>query len=123
MPWGGAPGVRSARFAGEEGDDEANNRRLLQLLEDVPAGERGARFRCVMVCLRHPEDPAPIVCEGIWEGSIARQPSGTGGFGYDPLFLPSGSNRTAAELTASDKNRRSHRGRALRRLVTALLGC
>lgn len=119
----GAPGVKSARFAGEGAGDEANNQLLLERLADVPAQDRGARFRCVMVCLRHPEDPAPVVCEGVWEGSIATQPSGSGGFGYDPLFLPAGLDRTAAMLEGPEKNRLSHRGQALRRMVAALEGC
>lgn len=116
----GLPGVRSSRFAGDDASDEDNNRRLLELLDAVPPGERTARFRCVMVCLRHPEDPAPRVCEGVWEGSIALQPSGSWGFGYDPLFLPAGSERTAAELSSEEKNRLSHRGRALVKLVERL---
>lgn len=116
----GLPGVRSSRFAGDDASDEDNNRRLLELLDAVPPGERTARFRCVMVCLRHPEDPAPRVCEGVWEGSIALQPSGSWGFGYDPLFLPAGSERTAAELSSEEKNRLSHRGRALAKLVERL---
>ena len=119
----GSPGVRSSRFAGEDADDEANNRRLLAQLEGVPETARGARFRCVMVCLRHPEDPAPIIREGVWEGRIGTRPAGTGGFGYDPLFLPSGSDRTAAELPPEEKNRLSHRGHALRKLVAALGAC
>ena len=116
----GLPGVRSSRFAGDEANDGDNNRRLLELLDGVPPRKRTARFRCVMVCLRHPEDPAPRVCEGVWEGSIALQPSGSSGFGYDPLFLPAGSDRTAAELSGEDKNRSSHRGRALAKLVEQL---
>lgn len=107
---GGAPGVRSARFAGEHADDAANNRRLLDEL--AVAGDRGARFRAVLVYLRHPDDPAPVVCEGTWEGRIATAPRGTGGFGYDPLFELS-DGRTAAELPAEEKNLLSHRGQAL----------
>ena len=117
---GGAPGVRSARYAGEAADDATNNRLLLDRLTGVAGPDRTARFRCVMVCLRHPDDPAPVICEGVWEGHIAREPSGTGGFGYDPVFLPLGSDRTAATLGAEEKNRRSHRGQALRSLVSIL---
>jgi XTP/dITP diphosphohydrolase len=117
---GGAPGVRSARFAGEDADAAANNRILLERLEAIGEAERAARFRCVMVCMRHPEDPAPIICEGAWEGRIAREPSGQGGFGYDPLFLPRGYEVSAACLSPDEKNRVSHRGRALRCLVEAL---
>lgn len=116
----GAPGVRSSRFAGEHADDAANNRLLLERMRGVPDDERGARFRCVMVSLRHPLDPAPVICEGVWEGRIARRPSGESGFGYDPLFLPDGCAGSAAMLDPEEKNRLSHRGQALRLLVTAL---
>ncbi|HET9694270.1 MAG TPA: RdgB/HAM1 family non-canonical purine NTP pyrophosphatase [Steroidobacteraceae bacterium] len=115
----GAPGIYSARYAGPGSDDQANNDKLLRELGSVPDPERTARYRCAMVYLRWPEDPAPIVAQGAWEGRIAREPRGRGGFGYDPLFLVDGST-TAAELTADDKNRRSHRGQALRALVAAL---
>jgi len=119
----GAPGVRSARFAGDDASDQENNQLLLDRLKNVAAGDRGARFRCVIVCLQHPEDPAPVVCEGVWEGAIALQPSGSGGFGYDPLFLPADATGTAAELSSADKNRLSHRGKALRQLVEMLREC
>lgn len=108
----GAPGVRSARYAGEPADDAANNRKLLAALDGRPPEERTARFRAVLVYLRHAADPAPLIVEGVWEGRIAEAPRGDGGFGYDPLFeLPDG--RTSAELPAADKNRLSHRGQAL----------
>ena len=116
----GAPGVRSARYAGEGAGDEANNARLLEALADVPDDARTARYRCAMVFLRHPDDPAPLVRQSAWEGRIVRAPRGTGGFGYDPLFLVAGDVRTAAEYTAEEKNRVSHRGRALRAPVEAL---
>jgi XTP/dITP diphosphohydrolase len=116
----GAPGVRSARFAGDECDDAANNRLLLRRLSDAPAAKRSARFRCVMVCMRHPDDPAPLICQGTWEGAIAQSASGEGGFGYDPLFVPAGQDRTAAELNADEKNSLSHRGQALRALTEFL---
>ena len=116
----GAPGIRSARYAGPGADDAANNARLLQALEAVPEAGRTARYRCAMVFLRWPEDPAPVVVQAYWKGRIARQGRGTGGFGYDPLFLVDDGARTAAELTAEDKNQRSHRGLALRGLVAAL---
>lgn len=116
----GAPGVRSSRFAGEGADDDANNRLLLERLADVPDDERGARFRCVMVCMKHPRDPAPLIHEGTWEGRIAGRVSGAGGFGYDPLFIPAGCEGSAATLEPADKNRLSHRGQALRSLVAAL---
>lgn len=112
---GGAPGVRSARYAGESADDEANNRRLLAELADVPAAGRAARFRAVLVFLRHADDPAPLIAEGVWRGRIADAPRGHGGFGYDPLFLLE-DGRSAAELSPAEKNRLSHRGRALAEL-------
>jgi XTP/dITP diphosphohydrolase len=114
---GGAPGVRSARFAGVESDDAANNNLLLERLKGVPTEDRSARFRCVMVCLRHPDDPIPLICHGTWEGRIADFPRGEGGFGYDPLFVPGTLDRTAAELSADEKNRLSHRGKALKSLT------
>jgi XTP/dITP diphosphohydrolase len=108
----GAPGVRSARFAGEPTDDTANNRLLLERLEGVPPSQRGARYRAVLVYLRRGDDPAPLIAEGTWSGRIAEAPRGDAGFGYDPLFeLADG--RTAAELPAEEKNRVSHRGQAL----------
>lgn len=116
----GEPGVYSARFAGVHADDAANNRLLLERLAGVQWDRRTARFRCVMVCLRHPADPAPVIAEGVWCGRIAEQPRGDGGFGYDPLFVPSEQNLTAAELTAAQKDRASHRGQALRGLVDEL---
>jgi XTP/dITP diphosphohydrolase len=116
----GAPGIHSARFAGSQADDAANNARLLRELENVPDAERGARYRCAMVYLRWPLDPAPVVCQASWEGRIARIPRGPGGFGYDPLFLVGDGPRTAAELDPQLKNRQSHRGQALRALVAVL---
>ena len=109
---GGAPGVRSARFAGEHGDDAENNRKLLAELADVATAGRTARYRAVLVYLRGPDDPAPIIAEGTWEGRIGEVPQGTGGFGYDPLFVL-GDGRTAAELPTEEKNLLSHRGQAL----------
>jgi XTP/dITP diphosphohydrolase len=116
----GAPGIWSARFAGPGADDAANNAKLLHDLADVPEPRRGARYRCAMVYLRWPEDPAPVIAQAAWEGRIGREPRGTGGFGYDPYFLVGEGTRTAAELTPDDKNRCSHRGQALRGLVAAL---
>ncbi|MBK6962133.1 MAG: RdgB/HAM1 family non-canonical purine NTP pyrophosphatase [Gammaproteobacteria bacterium] len=116
----GAPGVHSARFAGEGADDARNNQKLLALLRDVPAAQRGARFRCVLVYLESAADPAPLICEGVWEGRILERPHGAHGFGYDPLFLIPELGRTAAELTAAEKNALSHRGRALRALLPKL---
>ncbi len=118
----GAPGVRSARFAGPGADDAANNRLLLERLAGRPAAERGARFRCVMVFLPAADSPAPLIREATWEGRIAEAPRGDQGFGYDPLFLPHGGDGSAAELPPEVKNRLSHRGQALRALVRALTG-
>jgi XTP/dITP diphosphohydrolase len=116
---GGAPGVRSARFAGDAADDAANIARLLELL-DSPSLARSARFHCVLVALRHPEDPAPAIATGSWAGEIARARKGAHGFGYDPVFYDPALGRTAAELDAARKNRVSHRGAALRALVELL---
>lgn len=115
----GAPGIHSARYAGHHGDDQANNRKLLEALEDT--GRRSARFRCLAVFLRHATDPAPLICQGTWEGEILPAPRGSHGFGYDPLFLPTGEDRSAAELPAARKNRISHRGQALDELARHLL--
>ncbi|PWG64804.1 RdgB/HAM1 family non-canonical purine NTP pyrophosphatase [Sediminicurvatus halobius] len=117
---GGAPGVHSARWAGEDADDAANNARLQDELLDVPEAERSARFRCVAVYLRHAADPAPLIAEGVWPGRVLEQPRGGHGFGYDPHFLVPELDRTAAELDAATKNRLSHRGQALQRLREAL---
>ena len=116
---GGAPGVHSARYAGDCGD-AANIRKLLTELQDVPTARRGARFICVAVLLRHPDDPLPLICEGRWEGVIASAPRGEEGFGYDPVFLPRGDTRSAAELPAAEKNRLSHRGHAFNALLARL---
>ena len=117
---GGEPGVHSARFAGIHGDDQANNALLLERLAQVPGSGRSGRFRCVVVSLAHAADPAPLICEGIWEGRIADHPRGGGGFGYDPLFVPRGMSMTSAELSPAEKNRLSHRAQALRKLIERL---
>ena len=116
----GAPGIRSARYAGPGADDASNNARLLAELDTVPDAGRGARYRCAMVYLRGPLDASPVICQASWEGRIARLPRGSGGFGYDPLFLVGEGQTTAAELGPERKNRESHRGQALRALVAAL---
>ena len=100
----------------------AHVRRLLLELENVADDRRTARYRCAMAYLRWPSDPAPIVCQASWDGRIGRGPRGSGGFGYDPLFIVAGSARTAAEFDPAEKNRVSHRGLALRALVAALGG-
>jgi XTP/dITP diphosphohydrolase len=117
---GGRPGVWSARFAGEGSSDEQNLRQLLAELYEVPDGFRQARYQCVIVWVRAPSDPVPLVAQGTWEGSIAHTPRGRGGFGYDPVFLPAGEHRTAAELSSIEKNSLSHRGKALRALIAML---
>ena len=106
---GGAPGIYSARYSGE--GDAGNNRKLLAALENVQ--DRRAYYVCLIVYLRHADDPLPIIAQGLWHGTIAREPRGDGGFGYDPLFVPAGDSRTAAEYSAAEKNSISHRARAL----------
>lgn len=118
----GAPGIYSARYAGPDADDAANNARLLQALAEKPDAERSARYQCVMVYMRHAEDPTPIICQASWDGYVLREPRGSGGFGYDPLFFLPDLGCTAAELDLAAKNRVSHRGQALRKLVEALRG-
>ena len=106
---GGAPGIYSARYSGE--GDDGNNRKLLAALENV--ADRRAYFVCLIVYLRHADDPLPLVAQGLWHGTIAREPRGNGGFGYDPIFIPASDTRTAAEYTADEKNAFSHRAKAL----------
>ena len=116
----GAPGVHSARYSGVDATDEENREFLLAALAGVPADQRTARFHSVVVYLRHAKDPIPIICHGHWSGTIALKPRGSGGFGYDSLFLADGCSQTAAELTADKKNSLSHRAQALVSLVGAL---
>jgi XTP/dITP diphosphohydrolase len=117
---GGAPGLYSARYSGPGAGDADNNRKLLAALAGVPAAERGAHYVCVLVLLRHPGDPDPVVADGRWHGMIAETPQGSGGFGYDPLFLPDTSGCTASELAAAEKSRLSHRATALAALLARL---
>lgn len=116
----GAPGIYSARFAGKGASDEDNLQKLLEELKDVPEEKRSARFQCLMVYLRHADDPTPLICQGTWEGRILFQPRGSGGFGYDPVFYVPTHDCASAELVPEEKNRLSHRGQALRKLVVAL---
>jgi|SRR5690606_12204751 XTP/dITP diphosphohydrolase len=116
----GAPGVHSARYAGAGADDAANVAKLLAALAPVPDARRRARFRCVMVYLRHAADPAPVIAQGTWAGRIGHAVRGQNGFGYDPVFVVPECGCTAAELPPEVKNRLSHRGQALRALVAAL---
>ena len=116
----GQPGIYSARYAGPEADDEANNRKLLRALEGVAPEYRGAHFYCAMACLRHAEDPAPVIAIGSWSGVILDRPRGAGGFGYDPLFWLPSKECTSAELPADEKNWLSHRGQALAALLAQM---
>jgi len=118
----GAPGIYSARYAGPNASDTENLEKLLGMLKDVPEEKRGARFQCVLVYLRHALDPTPLICQGTWEGRILTAPRGTSGFGYDPVFFVPTHACSAAELPADTKNALSHRGQALRQLLTALPG-
>ncbi len=118
----GAPGIYSARFAGPNASDADNNAHLLAALDGVAEAKRTARYQCVMVYLRHADDPTPLICQGTWEGRIIASPRGTGGFGYDPLFWIDALSCTAAELAAEQKHAISHRGQALRGLAAAFTG-
>ncbi len=113
----GEPGIHSARYAG---DDESNIQRLLRELDGVPEDRRTARFQCVMVYIRHANDPVPIITQGVWEGKILPAEQGEGGFGYDPVFYVPERGCSAAELSAEDKNSLSHRGKALRQMLVLL---
>jgi XTP/dITP diphosphohydrolase len=117
---GGRPGVWSARYAGESASDAGNNARLLRELFAVPAAQRTARYRCVLVMVRAADDASPLIADGSWEGHIATEPAGCGGFGYDPLFVPAGQSVSAAQLSPELKNSLSHRGRALASLLQQL---
>ena len=119
---GGAPGIRSARYAGDGASDADNLARLLDALAGIEPPDRGAAFVCALVYLRHAHDPCPIVCEGVWRGRILDAPRGDGGFGYDPVFFVETLGRTAAELSRAEKNAVSHRGLALARLLERLTG-
>ena len=117
----GAPGIYSARFAGEGSSDEENLLKLLREMKDIPEAQRSARFQCLMVYMRHAEDPTPVICQGTWEGRILTAPRGENGFGYDPVFFVPEQNCSSAELDAATKNSLSHRGKALQQLVKRLL--
>jgi XTP/dITP diphosphohydrolase len=117
---GGRPGVYSARYAGEGATDLANLQKMLDELRGVPVERRSARYQCVIAFVRTADDPTPLLAQGAWEGRILTQPRGTGGFGYDPIFQPAGLEASAAELSAEEKNARSHRGEAIRALARLL---
>jgi XTP/dITP diphosphohydrolase len=117
---GGDPGIYSARYAGPNADDALNNAKLLNALRGVSREHRRARYRCALVFVDGPGDPAPLIAEGVWEGLILESPHGEGGFGYDPYFWLPDLKLTAAQLDMADKNRRSHRGIALRSMLAQL---
>ncbi len=116
----GAPGIHSARYAGAQAGDIDNLNKLLEAMQHVPDAQRSARYRCALVYVRNAQDSAPVICEASWEGSITRVPAGTGGFGYDPIFWLPEQRCTAAEISAELKNRLSHRGQALKKLLESL---
>jgi XTP/dITP diphosphohydrolase len=117
---GGRPGIYSARYAGEGASDQANLHKMLDEMRGVPAPQRTARYQCVVAFVSTATDSAPILATGTWEGTLIGEPRGLGGFGYDPIFVPRGFDRTAAELDPREKNSLSHRGQALHALVTQL---
>lgn len=116
----GAPGIYSARYAGAGASDGANVTKLLRELAGVPEERRAARFQCLIVYLRHALDPTPLICQGTWEGRVLFEPRGANGFGYDPVFYVLTHDCSSAELPAEVKNRLSHRGQAMARLLAAL---
>ena len=116
----GAPGIFSARYAGEDATDADNNRKLLEALAGIPEATRGASFHCAIAMVQHDRDPVPLICQASWRGRILEAPVGAGGFGYDPLFYLPDLGLTSAELEPTQKNQLSHRGQATRALVTAL---
>ena len=118
---GGAPGVYSARYAGENASDDDNTQKLLTALSDIENDKRTARFHCVLVYMQSSDDPTPIICHGIWEGSICHEKHGEQGFGYDPVFWQADQQLTSAQLPRTLKNQLSHRGQALAQLVPLLL--
>lgn len=119
---GGAPGIHSARYAGETASDEENLQHLLDNTLDVPDDARHARFICLMVYIGHADDPTPLICQGEWPGRLLREPQGTNGFGYDPIFYVPEKGCTSAQLSSDEKNAISHRGKAIRCLIDKLTG-
>jgi XTP/dITP diphosphohydrolase len=117
-----APGVISARYAGDGASDQANLDKVLWAMQDVPSEQRTARFICVMVYLKHANDPTPVIAQGVWEGRILSQPVGENGFGYDPIFWVDTHQCSSAQLAPDIKNSLSHRGQALQTLRLALTG-
>lgn len=115
----GAPGIYSARYAGLNANDADNNAKLLEALKDVPVQRRRARFHCYLVYVRHWQDPTPIICQGTWQGQLLSEPQGEGGFGYDPLFFDPELQACPALMTKEEKNKISHRGKAVQLLQSA----
>jgi len=118
----GQPGIYSARYAGADASDRQNLEKLLESLKGVEDAQRSARFQCLMVYVRHQNDPVPVICQGTWEGKILTAPQGENGFGYDPVFFVPEENCSAAQLSPERKNSLSHRGKALKQLVKKLTG-
>ncbi len=116
----GAPGVYSARYSGEGATDQKNIDKMLAAMEGIPAKKRTARFHCVLVLMKHENDPTPLICHGTWEGHITTEQKGENGFGYDPIFWVSEDNCSSAELEPARKKQLSHRGQALKKLFAAL---
>ncbi|WP_220718832.1 RdgB/HAM1 family non-canonical purine NTP pyrophosphatase [Agarivorans litoreus] len=116
----GAPGLYSSRYAGEDANDHDNVLKLLDAMKQVPPAQRGAEFHCVLVYLRHADDPAPLICHGKWRGSITEEIHGAGGFGYDPVFWVEQHKATSAQISKAEKNALSHRGIALRQLLAQM---
>ncbi|MFH0257413.1 XTP/dITP diphosphatase [Vibrio rumoiensis] len=116
----GAPGIYSARYSGEGATDQSNLEKLLANMNDVPEEQRSARFHCVLVLMKHANDPTPLVCHGQWEGKILTAPQGENGFGYDPVFWVPEDSCSSAELEPVRKKQLSHRGKALKKLFAAL---
>ena len=117
---GGAPGVYSARYSGEHATDQSNIIKLLDAMADVPKNKRQAKFLCVLVFMRHADDPTPIICQGEWAGEITNEQHGENGFGYDPVFWVEQQNCSSAQLSPEQKNELSHRGKALKLLLAQL---
>ena len=117
---GGAPGIYSARYAGNHGDDEANTQKILDDMVQVADAHRSARFWCAIVFVKHANDPTPIIIQRGWEGEIMREKSGENGFGYDPIFYVPTHKKSSAELSSEQKNDISHRGKALQALLSEL---
>ncbi|OUS24409.1 non-canonical purine NTP pyrophosphatase, RdgB/HAM1 family [Gammaproteobacteria bacterium 45_16_T64] len=116
----GQPGIYSARYAGPDATDKDNVNKLLDAVSTFPEAQRNARFQCVIVYLRHADDPTPLICQGTWEGYIAQTPGGENGFGYDPVFFVPSEQCVAAQLSPEIKNKLSHRGQALASLMKQL---